>query len=100
MEKEIEKDTEEERRWQKERKRRKGEILIYMDASREEEGNVGVAVVMDHDKDEKTRVKRWNLGKQVEVYDGEMFGIWKGIKEGLKRVKRGEGVTITIRSDN
>ena len=58
VEKEIEKDTEEERRWQKERKRRRGEILMYTDASREEEGCVGVAVVVDHDKDEKTRVKR------------------------------------------
>ena len=34
------------------------------------------------------------------MYDGEMFGIWKGIEEGLKRVRGGEGVAITIRSDN
>src|SRR5215469_6768436 len=61
-------------------------IIVYSDGSQSEKGYNGAGIFITNSDFSKQDSLAWNLGKECEVYDAEVFAIYKALEIGSDRV--------------
>ena len=74
-------------------------IIVYSDGSQSERGYNGAGIFLANSDFSKQDSLAWNLGKECEVYDAEIFAIYKALEIGNNRVDI-ETLDIWIFSDS
>jgi len=85
--------------WVKERSQIDDKIIVYSDGSQSERGCNGSGIFIANSDFSKQDSKAWNLGKECEVYDAEIFAIYKALEIGNDRVDI-ETLDIWVFSDS
>ena len=86
-------------KWVKERSIIDDKIIVYSDGSQSEKGYNGAGIFLTNSSFSRQESMAWNLGKECEVYDAELFAILKALELGLKK-SRIETLDIWIFSDS
>ena len=74
-------------------------IIVYSDGSQSEKGYNGAGIFLTNSDFSKQDSQAWNLGKECEVYDAEIFAIYKALEIGNERVDI-ETLDIWVFSDS
>jgi ribonuclease HI len=74
-------------------------IIIYSDGSQSEKGSNGVGIFLTNAKFSAQESFAWNLGTECEVFDAELFAIYKALEISSQRIKI-ETIDIWIFSDS
>ena len=74
-------------------------IIVYSDGSQSERGYNGAGIFLANSDFSKQDSLAWNLGKECEVYDAEIFAIYKALEIGNNRVDI-ETLDIWVFSDS
>jgi len=85
--------------WVKERSQIDDKIIVYSDGSQSERGYNGSGIFIANSDFSKQDSMAWNLGKECEVYDAEIYAIYKALETGNDRVDI-ETLDIWIFSDS
>ena len=76
-------------------------IIIYSDGSQSEKGYNGAGIFLTNSSFTDQESQAWNLGTECEVYDAELFAIYKALQISYKKLKLGSQILdIWIFSDS
>jgi len=76
-------------------------IIIYSDGSQSEKGYNGAGIFLTNSSFTDQESQAWNLGTECEVYDAELFAIYKALQISYKKLKLGSQIfDIWIFSDS
>ena len=85
--------------WVKERSAIDDKIIVYSDGSQSEKGSNGAGIFLTNSDFSKQDSQAWNLGKECEVYDAEIFAIYKALEIGNQKADI-ETLDIWVFSDS